>query len=422
MQALLAARYEAYLGGHGDAVDKNLPAAGSAPADFAAWPRGEFLRRIDGLYQDALAGRMALLKIPADALPGAFLGPEESAGELPTLLDRTAAGAAGFYEGLAAPDRGKPGAEAIGPDSPLLGSWEDFVAAVKRHDPADPSPEWKILRIHAWLLGAHSLDGDREAFLGWELRRLRAVGALAGWGAGVAAAWSRNLEQLLGAFPDVPALSAACADLSAAWERQGEFGKSLTAAELGAAAFPGSPGGRRCRERVRSLASRELAVEPDPVMAPGDVRLRVRYRNVGRAYYRIYPDRWVNQPEYHEAGFSAGGRRSVERLLARRPQAAGSLELPDPAAFTSRRTAVELPALRPGFYRVLLSPEADWKRSPHLVAGWFWVSRMTVVCTPRPDGAAGCVLDARSGEPLSGVTVQAVAGEGRDSVRVLAAA
>ncbi len=421
-QALLAARYEEYLGEHGDAVDRNFPTTGEAPADFTSWTRPEFLRRIDGLYQAALAGRMALMRIPGDALPGAFPEPAEADAGLPTLLDRVAAWAVEFYTGLAAGAPAKAGTPAVGPDSPLLGSWEDFVAEVKRHDPADPSPGWKILRIHAWLLGAHSLDGDRDAFLGWELRRLRAVGGMTGWKEGVAGAWIRHLEQLLGDFPDVTALSAACADLSAAWERRGDFGKSLAAAELGAAAYPDSPGGRRCRERARRLAAHELALEPDPVMAPGEARLRVRYRNVGRAYYRIYPDRWVNQPEYHDIGFSAGGRRSVERLLARRPQAAGSLELPEPAAFDARRVTVELPSLRPGFYRVLISPEPDWKRSPHLEAGWFWVSRMTVVCTPRPDGAAGCVVDARTGEPLPGVSVRAVAVEGRESVRVLAAA
>ena len=415
METLLAEWYWQYFQQNRWRFMQRTATATAPGADFTTWDLPRLFTEVDKLFQKALTADKFLKATPVsqwDALLTKGTVPDTYR---PTLYDFIVHEALDFYtSGEQAAARPEDAFE-ISAQDPVFDSVEKFLT----WQPATTDREasaFKAIALYQALLRFHSGDpAPRLAFADADLSRLT-WGFNAAFGETKNARYKAALEEFIGRNADFDISALAMEREARVLQQEGDLVAAHTLAQKGAKLFPKSPGGTLCMNLVSEIESKsaQLSTEnvwncfpgnPAPAASAEDCpSITLTYRNIEMVYFRAIPYDWESlitktpfTPEY----FSNEER---QKILRTKPALEWSAKL-TPTTDYEQKT-VQLPApttLTPGFYFIVASHLPDFgERDNQLSMSSVWVSSLSLVTRVNQGKLEGFVLDANSGEPLSG--------------------
>jgi hypothetical protein len=260
--------------------------------------------------------------------------------------------------------------------------------------------------LEAW----HAARGEREAELEARLERLRRLSA-AFTDAKERAAIRNDLERRLRAFRDVPWWAMGQGDLAGmvrAEERPDALVRARALALDGAAAYPDSVGGRRCRSIAAGIEAPDFRIASMSSDAPRKRSIEVTHRNLPALFFRAYSIDLENRlatardynllPAWREmADFARSGKAAAEWRV----------DLPATPDYRSHRTFVTPPLPAPGAYVVLASARKDFARDGNRILGVHLLMTGLVIAVRQTDagGIEARVVSGDTGAPVLGAAV-----------------
>ncbi|HEY2784815.1 MAG TPA: alpha-2-macroglobulin family protein, partial [Fimbriiglobus sp.] len=376
--------------------------------DFTTWDLPRLFAEVDKHFTAALADDTSLKSIKIgtyDALLEKGTVPDAYR---PTLYDFLAFEALAFYtsgeQGIAKPQD----AFELDAASPILAGVDEFLAWKPVTTDAE-SPKFKAVKLFQAVLTYHKADADKSAFLDADIQRLNYAKNVC-FGEVKLARYKAAMKALAEKYADHPLSALARLGWASAVHEENDFVEARAIALQGANAFPNSPGGKQCHNLVAQIEAKEISIRTERVWTEPYPVARVTYRNVVKAYFRVYPADWsarVKQGRWRPEGITDEDRKE---FLRQQPVAAFAADLPATDDFHARTQNVPLPKdLKPGFYFLFASTKEDFSDSDNTISATdFWVSELAVVLRNRYDGnrVGGFVLTAKGGDPIPGATVR----------------
>lgn len=379
---------------------------GEVGADFTTWDLPKLFAEVGRLHAEALAGADALQAVDVRDFKE-FLVPGDLPVELrPTLFDFMAHEAIAFHAAAEQAFARPEAAFDLDGEGPALAPAEEFVAW-RPETEDEGSPKLAVVRLYQRLLSFHKGDAAPDARIDADLARLLYAKNVA-FGPDKTLRFMERMKEIETAHPDRPVAANAAYERARALHELGRLAEAHALAKAWAAKFPDAPGGIRCATLVDAIEAKELHAECEFAGPPEGGDLLLRHRNVTRAFVRVVADDWRDfrgeswrEPGYHD-------RDKVAALLAATPAAAFPVDLPPSADFRAARLRASIPALPAGFYRILVSGNAEFSESDNqLQVLNRFVTSLAVVYLPRDGKAEGLVVDARTGAPQKGVETTA---------------
>ena len=376
--------------------------AGVEDNDFTTWDLKRIFREIDALYRDILKDDAALKKIPL-ALYSDFLEPGDMSAALrPTLYDFVVYEALEFYssgeQAAALPED----AFVIEAASPVLDSAEGFLRYAPRTTDVD-SPRLRALKLYQDLLCFHAFDSNKDAVLDADLHRLRFVRNEAA-GEGAAERYIDRLRELAESHSASPLSALVLYYWAQEVHARGDFAAAFALAERGRKVRPESLGTANCAALQARITAREFDVRAESVVAPGrPSTLVVRFRNVAALHFRVVREDFDGLIKGKDAESLFWMRdETVKGLLAREPAAQWSAALPPADDYKGRESLVEMPALEPGYYRILAGYDKNFAaRKNKIQVASIWVSDLGIASGGLGAGVDGMIVRAATGDPVA---------------------
>jgi uncharacterized protein YfaS (alpha-2-macroglobulin family) len=383
------------------------PAAPAGTDDLQTWDLRRLFAEIDRQFGLALADAETLQRTPIASLDGLLEPGTVPDRYRPTVYDFLVHQALEFYTAGEQAGARPEDAFTLPADSPIFDDAEAFVAW--KPDTTDTnSPALKALQWHQALLRFHRGDAEPSALADADLGRL-----IHGRNAAVGPTRDERFVAALRRFAERWSRHELSARARAEWasvlHRQNRSKEAHEVASVGVREHPGTPGATECRNLIRTLENREVSIATERVWNAPLPAIEVNYRNVRQVWFRAiavdweqFLDRRRPRPENLDA-------RQRREFMERAPAAAWTSELPPTDDFRSHRFEISPPAGLPaGFYFLFASHRADFSEEDNtLSVAEIWVSDLALIVRPRAGHLEGFVLDARTGEPIAGATVDA---------------
>lgn len=405
LQTLLAGAYWDYFEQNRWRILERSRTTEEPGEDFETWDLPRLFTEIDARYRAALENAPTLQQIPIadyDALLEKGNVPDRFR---PTLYDFLAYEALEFY--TAAEQAGAAPQDAFGfsADSPAMGTMAEFLAWKLESTDTD-SPKLRALALYQDLLRFHANDTDASARVLTDLDRLE-------WAASEAtgdqsdARLRERLDELLQANGEQEAGVAVAGRLANRLMEMEDFVEARRLASTAAERHPDSVFAVACRNLVKRIESRELQVGTEQVWNAAGPEIEITYRNIESAHFRLVPREWTLSGQRWETPDNLNHEAILAALKAT-PVASWTNDLERTADYRQRTVKVAAPSdQKPGFYVLLVSANADFSTEDNQVsATTLWVSPLALITRQAPDGAEGFVLDAVSGEPIAGASVE----------------
>ena len=400
---------------------------GGADADDIArineWDLPTIVAEIRARFDAATGGRDTLLQQPVAESAAILTKGTMPDAYRPTMWDVVMHDAIEFASsgerGLASPED----AFELEATSPALGTADEFRAWKPEERQAitdTTSPILHAARLYRDLLDTHAADADRTAFLAADLDRIL-------WAAGVAAdagdvtvadREADALEAFLARAGDHEIAAQAAHALAEIAREHDDPAAARAIAAKAAERHPDSPGGKRCKNLVKVIESRELSLATERSWAAPWPTIRVTYRNLAKVHLRLAKADWqarLAAGKANPAWLDDADRAAIVALPALKTAA---VDLPATPDFRQRHHDVPVSlfqpeSLEPGAYWVIASHAPGFGDADNVVqATLVWVTRLAIVSAhgqqaTGPHKLAGHVVDIASGEPVPGATVTA---------------
>jgi hypothetical protein len=376
--------------------------------DFTAWDLPRILTEIDKHFTVALANEKVLKSTPVDQFNDLLERGSMPDAYRPTMYDFLAHEAVQFYQ---AGEQGAMQAEdefVLDVESPIFGQAADFIAW-KPETTDTGSPTIKAIRLFQNLLAFHQNDKDKTAFADADLGRLM-------FGHNKADGENKNdrYEVALKGFVDAWADHEISAHARAQWatllQGENECGEAHQIAGRGYELFPKSLGGAMCYNVIQQIESKSASIQTERVWSDPPPTLDVTYRNVTKVYFRAVACDWEALLKKSRWGIENMDDEQRKELLRRAPVKAWDANLPATSDYQMRTEKLPVPTdLKPGFYFIIASHDAAFSDKNNCVSyASVWVSDLALVVRTRHfEGVVnGFVLNATSGEPVSGAVIR----------------
>ncbi len=381
----------------------------AGPVDLKAWTRDQIYAEAARAFAAAWKEREALGGRSVDTL-GDFV----EANTYPRSVRGTARDMVAylFVEFLAdtAGWRPEQSNELFALDLPALLSGGGAGAVPLKPDDPAVHPLLRIGAILDDLAAWHRARGEREAELEARLEKLRRLHA-AFTAAADREAIRADLARFLPAFRDVPWWAMGEAELAGMTreeERPDALARARAIAREGAAAYPDSAGGRRCRSIAALIEAPDYQLASMASDEPGRRSVEVTHRNLPRLFFRAYPfDLVARLRTARDYNLLPAWRELNDLVRTARPAAGWSVELPATPDFRSHRTFVTPPLTAAGSYVIVASVRKDFAPSPNrLLCVHLLVTGLVMAVRPTPEGGVEArILSGATGEPVAGATV-----------------
>jgi hypothetical protein len=405
LKTLLASAYREYFQENRWRILERTRTTEPAGDDFETWDLARLFGEIDARYRAALENAATLQAIPLADFDTILVKGNLPESFRPTLYDFLAHEALDFY--TAAEQAGAAPQDAFGFDakSPALGTREEFLAWKPESSDAE-SPTLRAIALYQDLLRFHTADADPSARVLVDLDRIE-------WAASEASgdtADARAREQLTALLKSHGESVAGVAVAGALAERlmaADDYVEARRVALAGSGRFPDSVFASACRNLVNRVESRELQVGTEQVWNAAGPEIEITYRNIEATHFRLVPREWALKGQRWETPEQVS-REAILAALQQTPVASWTAKLEKTEDFRQRSARIPAPAdQKPGFYLLIASAGADFATEGNqLSATTLWVSPLALITRQAPEGAEGFVLDALSGEPVAGATVE----------------
>ena len=383
-------------------------ATATAPGkDFTTWDLPRLFAEIDRHFQEALAAGNILKATPINTWDDLLERGTMPESYRPTLYDFIAREALEFYTSGEQAAAKPEDAFELPADSPIFLPASAFLDWVD-HLPGDTNAAAvKALQLYRDLLRFHQSDPlPRLAFAAADLERLT-------WGWNAAFGEDKNtryktaLESFIRGNADFDISALAYERQARVLRQEDDMLAAHALAERGAKLFPNSHGGKLCRNLVGEIESKSAAISTERVWNAPWPKISVRYRNVNAVYFRAIPVDWemfLQRRHRRPENLSDEERREI---LAKTPALKWSAVLPPTPDFKEKAFDVAAPEnLKPGYYFIAASHDENFGEKDNIVSmADVWVSDLALITRTRAGNIEGFVLEANSGEPVSGAEI-----------------
>ena len=375
--------------------------------DFTTWDLPKIFREIDTLFVDILKDEALLKKSPLSDFADFLIPGNTPASLRPTVFDFAAFEALDFYTSGEQAAAKPEDAFEIPADSTAFGTIAEFLKYAPDTTDVD-SPQLKALKLYQQILAFHLYDKDRDILLDADLGRLRFV-KNAAVGEGISDRYIRRLKDITDQAPSSPLQSLALSYWAQEVHDRGDFVQAHELAERGAKAHPATVGASNCRVLVQRITAKEFDLRMEAVVRPGRPgQMAVTYRNVTGLHLRVVrediPTLLAGKSGENLFWMSDD---VVSPLLSRKPDAQWATPLEATPDFKPKTAVVELPALKPGYYRIAASFNKEFARDKNkLQVASFWVSDLGLITAGLEGAVTGTAVHNGTGEPLAGAEVK----------------
>ncbi|TWU07563.1 alpha-2-macroglobulin family protein [Stieleria varia] len=409
MNTLLANWYWNHFRQNRWRYQQRTQSSGGGSDDIETWDLPRILAKVDEVFTTALSDKAALQQIPIERFGEVFVPGNVSDAYRPTLFDVLAHDALEFYTageqgGSKSQDYFEPAAE-----SPIFSDTADFIAWEPETTDAD-SPTLRAIRLYQDLLRFHESDEDVTAFADNDLSRIVLASAKA-VGAEKQDRYLASLRRLIERYDDHPVSALARHYLAQQHHNNEDFVLAHEIASVAVERFADSVGGRRCHNLIQQIEAKQLEVRTERVWNGDQPELLVDYRNITEVHFRIVRFDFETHIQSSQREPHYVYNNELQELLARPFLKSWSVELPATEDYKARIETLEPPAgLPPGSYLLIASGKQDFSLDENQISVVeIWVSDLALVVRTSFNSTVvnGFVLDAQSGEPIRGATVDA---------------
>ncbi len=407
LQTLLAHWYWQYFQHNRWRFLQRTATAQAPGKDFTTWDLPRLFAEMDRHFQQSLAAGKMLKATPISTWDAPIEKGTMPDSYRPTLYDFIAQQALEFYTSGEQAAAKPQGAFELPADSPIFLPAGTFLDWVDRLAGDTNAPEVKALQLYRDLLRFHQSDPlPRLAFAAADLERLT-WGWNAAFGEDKNARYKVALESFIRVNADFDISTLAYERKAGVLRQEGDWVAAHDLAGRGAKLFPNSPGGKLCLNLVAEIEAKSASISTERVWNAPWPKISVRYRNVNDVYFRAIPVDWEMflQRRYHRPeNLNDQERREI---LAKAPALQWSATLPPTPDFKEKTFEVEAPEkLKPGYYFIASSHEEKFGEKDNIVSmAEVWVSDLALITRTRAGNLEGFVLEANSGEPVSGAEI-----------------
>ncbi len=408
MRAILANWYWNYFRQNRWRFMQRTRTATPPSEDFTTWDLPRIFAEIDKQFQTVLADAEPLKKIPIAEYAELLEKGTTPDSYRPTLYDFLAQEAIEFYaSGEQAAAKAEDAFE-LSADSPILASVENFLAWKPETTDQD-SPTLRAVLLYQDLMKFHRADADKSAFLDADLSRLE-FGYNKAFGEEKAERYKAELKRFAERNADNEISTRAIANLANLVHGEGDWALARKIAQTGVDRKPDSIGGKQCYNLIQQIEAPHSQITTERVWNSPLPTIDVSYRNLSKIYFRVVRFDFEEYARSRRWGAENLDQTQRKKLLAETPIEAWSKDLPKTEDYQERHE--ELPApkdLKPGSYYLIASHNAQFSATNNQVSFTeFWVSDLALVIRTRQGEGVleGFVLNAISGDPLSGAVVR----------------
>jgi hypothetical protein len=407
LETLLAHWYWAYYQRNQYRIAQRDTTSEAPGTDFTTWDLPRLYAEITAHFDKALSNAPALKQIPVQNWDGLLTKgtmPEEYR---PTLYDFIAHEALEFFTVGAAPLKPQ-GAFQLAANSPALGSLEGFLNWNPRVDTNSlSSPQYRALRLFQDLARFHSqARPTRPAKAHVDLERLTWA-----WNTAVGDTKNARYKSALSGFisehQDLEISALASERLARLFQSESDLVSAREVAAAAAAKFPESPGGKLCRNIIREIEAKSVAIQTEHVWNAPWPDITVDYRNIDRVYFKAVRANWEEFLDRSRTRPENLRPQELRDVLARPGALSWSTNLPPTTNYTATTLDVPAPSsLRPGFYFIFASCDSQFSAVENMVTvTTVWVSDLALITRLRQEQIEGFVMNANSGEPIQGAEI-----------------
>ncbi|MDA1015631.1 MAG: MG2 domain-containing protein, partial [Planctomycetota bacterium] len=408
MDAILANWYWHYFQRNRWRFMQRTATAAPPGEDFKTWDLSRLFTEIDKQFTKSLSAHETLKKIPVATYDDLLQKGTMPDAYRPTLYDILVHNALQFYSSAEQAAAKAEDAFELSADSPIFSAVADF-RSWKPETTDDGSPTLKAIQLYQQLLAFHADDDDQSAFIDADLLRLT-FGNNKAFGEEKSARYKAALKRFAAQHAEHPISAQALFQWAGVLHGEHQSVEAHEIASRGQAKFPTSPGGIQCHNLIQQIEAKSSNVTVEWVWNTPLPDISVRYRNLKEVHFRIVsqdPMALINGNSYRPFLLD---QKQNKALLGRPTVKSWSHDLPATDDYAEREETIAAPeGLTPGLYYLISSHNAQFSANDNQVKYTpFWVSNLALIMRTRyGDGSIdGFVLNAVTGEPISGATVR----------------
>lgn len=417
MQAISANWYYHYFQQNRWRFRQRTQTAEAPGDDFTTWALPRILSEIDKHFTIALANETQLKAQSVSGYDQLLEKGTMPDRYRPTLFDFLAHEALQFYQ---AGEQGAALAEdafVLDAGSPIFAPLDTFLAWEPETSDTE-SPTLKAIELFQNLLAFHQDDEKKAALLDVNLSRLT-FGKNQAVGPGKDETYKEALARFEKQWRGHPVAGRALHALAQALQSEKALVKAHALATRGAKEYADFRAGPMCQNLITSIEAPSVSIQTERVWSGDLSTVDVSYKNIENAYFRAIAVDFDNHLSRKRWGGPFGVLNGIDwkereayikELRNRDPVHSWTADLPETTDYQTRTEAIPAPRdLEPGFYIILASHHPSFSGDRNQVAAAaLWVSELGLVIRQSYERGTidGFVLQAISGEPVAGATVQ----------------
>lgn len=356
-----------------------------------------------------------LKKIPIGSL-GSIIDNSKESNLRPTLFDVTAHHAVNFLinheSSLTQPSY------SFEFDSPVfLKPLNDFVK-IKFTSKDSLSPDFIAIKLLQEILKFHISDKNPDALINADLIRLNFVNNRSTL-KNKDSLYLETLTSLLKKYSS-PAISEVYYQIASYYNTKGTqystedtsgrwyLKKALNICDSAILKHTGSFGAKQCEALKTSIIQKSIDVKVESVViANATSKALINYRNLSNITIRIVR---YNQEQFEKLIQRKSLKDAAKALTSAKPDHQFDIKLKDPGDYHLHSSEISIPALKFGYYIILISNDKNFDVQKSIINYCsFYSSRLSFISKISSDlkgSTVFCVIDRESGMPLSDVTAK----------------
>lgn len=379
--------------------------------DLSTWSRQKIVAQATLMFEAVLADADQLQKMPIQTYDALLVKGNAPNEYRPTLYDFVVADAIEFAENANQTYGGPAEAFELPASSPSFGNTESFIGwDVPKTD--QDSPLYRATVLYQQWLAFHRNDTDPSARLDADLHRL--IFAKTHATGDSDETFELALQRFVSSHGD-HRISARAQFLIATQALQADDPVRARSVALAAVeAHSGSVGASQCQTLVQQIEAPALQIATERMWnpeldQPSLSKIDVTYKNLKRVYFRLVPVN-VEAVQASLGDVQQYGYAGREALLAAKPVAAWSVDLPETMDYRQRleSVAAKVDVPRGGYFLIASSSPEFPARNEYTALTEVWVSNLSLIIQAASNESAlvGYLVDGKNGLPIRGADVQ----------------